>query len=69
MQNAHFIFTRGMREKPEFEVKTAKDSITFEKIFTRTVEDPTADFKIEWKIDVKGCNPGCLPSIYFSKAK
>ena len=69
MQNAHFIFTRGMREKPEFEVKTAKDSITFEKVFTRTVEDPTADFKIEWKIDVKGCNPGCLPSVYFSKAK
>ncbi|MEP7156644.1 MAG: hypothetical protein ABI905_12775 [Betaproteobacteria bacterium] len=67
VQKAFFIFDRGMRAKPEFEVKTDSSKSTIDKTFTRTVEDPAADFKIEWKIEAKACNPACLPSLYFSK--
>ena len=69
VQKAFFIFNRGMRAKPEFEVKTDSSKSTIEKTFTRTVDDPDADIKVEWKIDAKACNPGCLPPLYFSKSK
>ncbi len=69
VQKAFFIFDRGMRANPEFDVKTDSSKSTIEKTFTRTVDDPKNDFKIEWKIDAKACNPGCLPSLYFGKAK
>lgn len=69
VQKAFFIFDRGMRANPEFDVKTDSSKSTIEKTFTRNVDDPASDFKIEWKIDVKACNPGCLPSLYFGKAR
>lgn len=68
VQKAFFVFDRGMRANPEFDVKTDSSKSTIEKTFTRTVDDPKNDFKLEWKIDAKACNPGCLPSLYFSKA-
>ncbi len=68
VQKAFFIFDRGMRANPEFDVKSDSSKLTIDKTFTRTVEDPKADYKIEWKIEAKACNPGCLPSLYFSKA-
>jgi len=67
VQKAFFIFDRGMRAKPEFEVKTDSSKSSIDKTFTRTVDDPAADFKVEWKIEARACNPGCLPSLYFSK--
>ncbi len=69
LEKAQFIFSRGMRAKPEFEVVTSKDKMQIEKTFKRTEDMKDADVFIEWKVDVKACNPGCLPSLYFSKAK
>lgn len=68
IQDAYFIMTRGLRENPTFVIKTGASDSTIEQTFTRTVDDPKADIKVEWKIDVKACNPGCLPSLYFSNA-
>lgn len=68
VQKAFFIFDRGMRANPQFDVKTDSSKSTIEKTFTRTVDDPKNDFKIEWKIEAKACNPGCLPPLYFGKA-
>ena len=68
LEKAQFIFSRGMRAKPEFDVVTTKDKMQIEKTFKRTEDLKDADVFIEWKVDVKACNPGCLPSLYFSKA-
>lgn len=68
VQKAFFIFDRGMRANPEFEVKTDSNKSIIDKTFTRKVDDQKADYKIEWKIEAKACNPGCLPALYFSKA-
>ncbi len=68
-EKAHFIFSRGMRTKPEFDLVTTKDQLKIEKTFKRTEDMKDADILIEWKVDVKACNPSCLPSLYFGKAK
>ena len=69
LQKAQFIFSRGMRAKPEFDVVTTKDQLKIERTFKRTEDLKDADILIEWKVDVKACNPSCLPSLYFGKAK
>jgi hypothetical protein len=69
LQKARFILDRGMRAKPTFEVVTTKDQLKIERSFTRTEDLKNADALIDFKVDVKACNPTCLPSLYFGKAK
>ena len=44
-------------------------ALQIERTFKRTEDLKDADILIEWKVDVKACNPTCLPSLYFGKAK
>jgi hypothetical protein len=62
-QKAHFILTRGMRDNPEFPVvvdNKAKLSL-IERVFTREERRGGAEgVLVQWKIQAKACNPGCL---------
>jgi hypothetical protein len=60
MVKAQFILSRGLRGKAEFDVTMDKKRATIQKTFTRTVKADNGEYKVDWLVKVKACNPNCL---------
>lgn len=68
-QNAAFIFSRSMRDAPEFEVATSADgkSRTLERDFPRDHKRENGDFEASFRLSVKMCNPSCINNKVFEQ--
>ena len=61
VQKAHFILSRGMMEKSEYNIvanKAAKAS-EIKRDFTRDWKSDKGDVRIKWNVGVRACNPKC----------
>jgi len=61
IQKAHFILSRGMLEKSEYNIvanKAAKAS-QIKRDFTRDWKSEKGDIRIKWMVSVRACNPKC----------
>lgn len=61
VQKAHFILSRGMMEKSEYNIvanKAAKAS-EIKRDFTRDWKSEKGDIRIKWNVGVRACNPKC----------
>ena len=60
MVKAGFILSRGLRGKATFDVGIDKKRSTISKVFHRTVKADNGEYKVNWEVKVKACNPECL---------
>jgi hypothetical protein len=60
-QKAHPIFERVIRRHPVLKVKQSGSSMAALGQFARDTTSPDGDIHVTTSIDVKACNPGCLP--------
>jgi hypothetical protein len=62
LQNAHFILARGIVEPaPQFPISVDMDGnrSVISRRFTRDHKDARADFRVQFDITIKACNPTC----------
>jgi len=60
MVKAGFILTKGLRKKATFDIKMDKKHAAIEKVFTRNVKADNGEYEVDWKINIKACNPRCV---------
>ncbi len=60
MVKAHFIIDRAMRGKATFDIKTDNKVSSINKKFTRTEKADNGEYKVNWALHIKACNPFCL---------
>ena len=60
LQNARFIIARGIVEPaPVFPIKVNDERASIERQFTRDHKDPVKDIRVQFRVSIKACNPGC----------
>ncbi len=65
MQNAQFVFSRGIHVEgstPTVTITKTDSSSQFEQAFTRDVTTDSDQIKVHWDVKVKGCSPSCTKS-------
>ena len=63
IQKAQFVLSRGLRKDATLPVTSAtRGGVAFrtaQKTFTRTENDATSEYRVQWTVNVKACNPEC----------
>jgi hypothetical protein len=60
VQNAYFILTRSMGATNHWQIAMNGKTMILRREFTRSYNSPKGDFSLNWKTDVKACNPSCF---------